>query len=434
MPGTTKVGVYYFKYQGIRIFLVDTPGFDDTNRSDSEVLKDVAFWLAASYTKEARLAGIIYLHRISDPKMGGSALRNLRMFTKLCGSNNLKSVVLVTTHWANAETGISVTESTGQARIDELVEKKDFWGAMIERGSRVERHDGSKQSALRIVGAIIDRKVRVVLDIQRQLIDERMNLDDTDAAQALRSELIAERKKFEARLVELKDDMEFAIQEKDMIWQQKIKEEQARNKADIEKTHAETAALRTNLQKIAKKKDEQFRKFQEEMAAQHRKYEAQIKQTTEALEAAREEQRRRADEHERQRREDAAQAARKAEEYQRSVIEMQNRMREEHDEATLAQMEKEKQDRERWYQQQREEARAAVEAADLRWESQQRIERAREQRLIDEKNEAYRRIKEVEREQNKSKKFFVDAVKVICNVFSLGLTLTGNAPWVGYWQ
>jgi hypothetical protein len=97
-------------------------------------------------------------------------------------------------------------------------------------------------------------------------------------------------------------------------------------------------------------------------------------------------------------------------------------------------MEKEKQDRERWYQQQREEARAAAEAADLRWESQQRIERAREQRLIDEKNEAYRRIKEVEREQNKSKKFFVDAVKVICNVFSLGLTLTGNAPWVGYWQ
>ena len=74
---------------GVRVWLIDTPGFDDTYRSDAEVLKDVAFWLAAAYTKHTQLAGILYLHRITEPKFQGSAKRNLRMFQQLCGTKNL---------------------------------------------------------------------------------------------------------------------------------------------------------------------------------------------------------------------------------------------------------------------------------------------------------------------------------------------------------
>jgi hypothetical protein len=161
------VGVYYyFEHQGRRVFLVDTPGFDDTNRSNSEVLKDVAFWLAAAYTRKTKLAGIIYLHRICDVKMQGSGLRNLRMFKQLCGTNNLRSVILATTHWTNTE-GTSIPEAVGQARIRELVETKEFWADMVERGSKVTRHDGSKLSAMRIVSDLVDRKIRVTLDIQK---------------------------------------------------------------------------------------------------------------------------------------------------------------------------------------------------------------------------------------------------------------------------
>ena len=35
--------------QGKRLILVDTPGFDDTYMSDSEILRRIALWLASSY-------------------------------------------------------------------------------------------------------------------------------------------------------------------------------------------------------------------------------------------------------------------------------------------------------------------------------------------------------------------------------------------------
>jgi len=35
--------------RGKRLVLVDTPGFDDTHTSDSEILRRIAIWLASSY-------------------------------------------------------------------------------------------------------------------------------------------------------------------------------------------------------------------------------------------------------------------------------------------------------------------------------------------------------------------------------------------------
>ncbi|KAN0070787.1 P-loop containing nucleoside triphosphate hydrolase protein [Elaphomyces granulatus] len=394
---TTKVGVYYFKYRGVRIFLIDTPGFDDTTRSDSEVLKDIAFWLAAAYTKEAQLAGIIYLHRISDPKMQGSALRNLRMFKQLCGTNNLNSVILATTHWRNAD-DISIPESVGQARTKELMETRDFWGGMIERGSKVVKHDGSKESALWIVSNLVDRKIRVILDIQRQLIDQKRNLNDTDAAQALQSELRAERKRFEVKLSGLKEDMKSALKENDVKWQKQIEEDQAKYKADIKNTYAETEGLRTNIKKISEEKDAQFRELHAEMERDRLTHEKQLKKTIEAIAAACEEQRRNEDEHRRREQDDGARAKRQADEHAQDIIKMAMRMKEESDQALRAQIEWEREDKERFYQQQREEAIAMAKELRHRYEVQQKNDQLREARLKQDRKIAREKIAALERE------------------------------------
>jgi hypothetical protein len=365
--------------------------------------------------------------------MPGSALRNLRMFNKLCGENNLGSVVLATTHWTNLKTGASIDKETGEARTKELIETKGFWGGMIENGSQVVKHDGTRPSAMEIVLNIVGRQNRVILDIQRQLVDQRLDLNETDAAQALHSELIAERKLFEKQLASLKEEMEDAIKENDQRAQHEIRKEQAKAEAEIKKTRDETNALRTTLEQIAKEKDEQFRKLQEEMAQQRREYQDQLKKTTAALEAEREQQRRRAEQHERERREDEANRVRQAEEHRRNMMQMHERMRQEHDQVIVAQMERQREEQERWYERQREEARAAAEIEQARWERQLQLDRERQEELARRRDEADRRIKEIELEQRKSKGFFLGAVKGLCNVASLALFLTGYAPWVGYW-
>ena len=133
--GTVTVDVYPCQIsQDATIYLIDTPGFDDTNRSDSEVLREIASWLTASYAAKVRLSGIIYLHRISDVRMQGSAKRNLFMFKKLCGPDSLGNVILATTMWDR------VSEAEGLARETELTSTDDFWGWMVSQGSKVYRH------------------------------------------------------------------------------------------------------------------------------------------------------------------------------------------------------------------------------------------------------------------------------------------------------
>ena len=81
------------------VYLVDTPGFDDTEMSDTDVLYKFVEWLQLQAQNKLKLSGLIYLHRITDNRMPGSATRNLSMMLKLVGEENLKNVVLVTSRW-----------------------------------------------------------------------------------------------------------------------------------------------------------------------------------------------------------------------------------------------------------------------------------------------------------------------------------------------
>lgn len=110
-----KIGPY-------NVTLVDTPGFDDTYRSDTEILKTIASWMKDAYDEKTRLTGIIYLHRISDNRMFGSSLKNLRMFRSLCGTENLSYVILATTIWDKVNAG------EGRAREAELLFNDQWWG------------------------------------------------------------------------------------------------------------------------------------------------------------------------------------------------------------------------------------------------------------------------------------------------------------------
>jgi hypothetical protein len=82
------------------VAVVDTPGMDDSSRSDAEILEEITAFLCAQYQLGMPLKGIIFMHRITDNKMSGSAQRYFEMFNCLCGERNFQNVVLLTTMWS----------------------------------------------------------------------------------------------------------------------------------------------------------------------------------------------------------------------------------------------------------------------------------------------------------------------------------------------
>ena len=256
------MGVYTLQYDdGRTIYLVDTPGFDDTTRSDTDVLKDIAFFLSTVYQNRVRLAGIVYLHRITDPRMGGSALKNLYMFQRLCGNKGLSSVILATTMWASLE-NTDAGQEIGRKREEEL-RMPQFWGSMVDRGSEIVKHDGTKESAHSIISRLVDKGAQVVLDIQVQLVEQKKTLDETSAGQYLQKELLDARKRFEKDLAEYQESMAVAMQEKDDAMLQALKKEkeaaEAKEKARLE----DWKKLNITVQQLAQEKEKEYEKLAE---------------------------------------------------------------------------------------------------------------------------------------------------------------------------
>ncbi|KAK1688498.1 P-loop containing nucleoside triphosphate hydrolase protein, partial [Colletotrichum godetiae] len=201
---TSVVQVHSFKLSPNQtVYLIDTPGFDDTDISDTEVLRAIAHWLNESYKKKVLLRGILYFHRITDVRMTGSAKKNILMFKKLCGNNALQNVALVTSMWDQ------VLKEDGGRREKQLIETPQYWGYMVSKGSITLRHDNTVASALAIVRRLADGEGDPVkLDVQDEMIDRQKLLDQTEAWQELEAARIEEHKKWETKQRENEKQLE----------------------------------------------------------------------------------------------------------------------------------------------------------------------------------------------------------------------------------
>lgn len=158
---------------------MDTPGFDDTNVSDTEILTRIADWMKDTYDEGSLLSGIIYLHRISDPRMDGASMKNLRMFRKLCGPNNLRNVILATTMWEK------IPEAEGVTRESQL--KREFWNDMIAKGSTVARVSTDPLDAIKPVERFLGKET-MVLRLQEELSSGK-TLIQTEAGAAIQEDI-----------------------------------------------------------------------------------------------------------------------------------------------------------------------------------------------------------------------------------------------------
>ncbi|KAF4624729.1 hypothetical protein G7Y89_g13440 [Cudoniella acicularis] len=184
---TATSAVYSFLRSGCQVKLIDTPGFNDTMITDSEVLRSIAFILAQTYHQGRRIAGIIYLHRITDTRVSSSSKKMMKVIQDLVGAEAFPCVVLASTMWQTLADDNTAYEIAIK-REAELQYTEDFWGAMCRGGSKIMRWDRSRDSALAMVdflSSFQSKTGNVPLQIQKEMVDSNMELGDTEAGQTM---------------------------------------------------------------------------------------------------------------------------------------------------------------------------------------------------------------------------------------------------------
>lgn len=241
------------KVRGNRIYLIDTPGFEEDG-----ALKQIANWLSDetrpnSHESQSwrKVTGIIYLHRITDNRMNSTAVRNLEVFHKLVGDNYLKTgrVVFATTMWDLLE-----KKDDGVARQDDL--RKKYCAVLNRQGMEIIAING--KTAGEVVGRLMEKKGKLPrLDIQEEMVGGKAKFEDTAAAKhtltgevgALKAEverLGGELNKEKAEVSRLGGEL--ARQEEEVS---RLEEKLKNEKAEVERVIIETM---DKLEKLKKRK------------------------------------------------------------------------------------------------------------------------------------------------------------------------------------
>jgi hypothetical protein len=177
------------------------------------------------------------MHRISDPRTGGMAKKNLRMFRELCGEKTLANVVIVTTNWSR------VGKEEGEDRENEL--RKGFFKPLVEEGARMFRHDNSVKGALTILSSLLHEK-GVTTKIAEEL-HEGKELVDTSAGAVLSADIKAMEARHKEEMLELKRDMEKANRAKDAELKWQLEQEHRELEWKLENIQREHEKLRRGL-------------------------------------------------------------------------------------------------------------------------------------------------------------------------------------------
>lgn len=121
------------------------------------------------------------------------------MFRKLCGTENLSKVCLLTTMWDK------VTPEFGEAKERELKSPDGFWGPMIAGRSVIKRHDGSADSARDVIRSMLVNEP-TTLKLQEEIVSGKL-LGQTDAGISIKEDIVRLEKMYEEQLTQLREEM-----------------------------------------------------------------------------------------------------------------------------------------------------------------------------------------------------------------------------------
>ena len=248
--GKKGVSMHTMKCNGKTVRLIDTPGFDDSHRSDADVLQELAYWLVRAHEKHIKISGIVYLHRITDPRLQGSHLRGLDIFKKMCGTEAYSGIVMATTRWDK------VSSDDGNRRQAELRKKREFWGEIREGGGNITTTSSGKLSAKQILQHIVRNDRRLTLQIQREMGDLGFELYQTAAGNVLYSSWMVEKMRLETQMNVLRSKINSEVTMNSTYQARALEDDLAKFSKEIDERGEALNKLRIPAQKLVTSWDE----------------------------------------------------------------------------------------------------------------------------------------------------------------------------------
>ena len=215
--GTQDISASKVRVSGKEVTLIDTPGFDDTERSDADILESISEYLLETYARKILLTGIILLQPITGNRVKGSEKRRLRLFEKICGEAAFSHVVIATTMWSELNNNVD-----GESRVAERM--SDFWGDLLKGGAVVVNHDNTPELALAIIEKLV-KKGTVALQMQKELEKSNGCVVATAAGQQMISDLGGDKKKLWETIERLQRQLQEEKEKREEL-EEEIREEE----------------------------------------------------------------------------------------------------------------------------------------------------------------------------------------------------------------
>jgi hypothetical protein len=171
-------------------------------------LEEINRCLTEYFMRKARVTGVIYVHAITEPRMRGSAMKNLRMFRQVVGDEHMKHCSLVTTKWSKQNKDLS------QTREDELRNGDTFWKPLLKKGATIKQFNDTRKSAMEIIApfTLCDK---FLMKLTKEYNLEGKPLDMTDAGREVSDDIEKAKKAHKEEIALLKEERARALKDKD---------------------------------------------------------------------------------------------------------------------------------------------------------------------------------------------------------------------------
>jgi hypothetical protein len=231
------------------------------------MLRRITKVLGDMHRSKTDIAGILYLHPINDARMTGSAKKNLELFPKVVGSNNMSQCVMVTTKWSK--------ENPTMAQEHEQELLSSFWKPMFDAGVKYARYMDDRKSGLDILRPLCG-EASIVPEVIYEWAYEGKSLHQTKAGRAVEDEVSRAKEVAENDIREVRQEAAEAIKKKDYEGAKALENERKQLEARLRKMEEEREKLQIEFEEKRKKQQKEWETVQEQ---RQREYQAEQEKT-----------------------------------------------------------------------------------------------------------------------------------------------------------